>query len=94
MFGFQNLEADLSSLKMYIRVEDTCQEFDLRWALRVVLTDIKLELEPAVTEWRVRWTFNIASPLEHLVFASGLQYDVAVFRSRNCNQLLRQSFPC
>ena len=65
--GLQDVQADLPSLKMDVGMEALGQHLHL-WRLDgVVLSDYKIKLEPALSEWRVWWSFDVANPLVKII---------------------------
>ena len=68
MVLFEDFEADLPCLEVHVRVEDTGQELDCGWALRVVWAHLKFKFEPSFVEGRVGGSSDVPSPSKQVVF--------------------------
>ena len=72
MLLFEDLEANLTCFKVDIRVEDASYELNFWRSLRIILTDLKLQLEPALVKGRVRRPLHISHPFKQVVFTHWL----------------------
>ena len=63
----KDIKADLSCLEVNVRMVTLGYHFDFGSLDRIVLTNLEVELEPAVLERRVRWSPDISNPLVEVV---------------------------
>lgn len=67
MVTLQDVQADLTRVKVNIRMEDLCHEAHLRRRDRIVLLNLEVQLEPPARIGGIWGPLDVASPVEEVV---------------------------
>ena len=67
MVTLQDVQADLTRVKVNIGMKDLCHEADLRRRDRIVLLNLEVQLEPPPCVGGVWGPLDVASPVKEVV---------------------------